>query len=99
MAEVDTILTELLLPTNTPLSMLAVELFNLESQVIRDPAGGPGPKLAAASASGGESSSGTATAIATPEATTFFAGDPLGTQLGSQRILRVSPLTPVSPVC
>ena len=98
-AEVDTILTELLLPTNTPLSMLAVELFNLESQVIRDPAGGPTPKLAAASASGGESSSGTATAIATPEATTFLAGDPLGTQLGSQRILRVSPLTPVSPVC
>jgi hypothetical protein len=98
-AEVDTILTELLLPINTPLSMFAVELFNLESQVIREPAGGPAPKLAAASASGGESSSGTGTAIATPEATTFFAGDPLGTQLGSQRILRVSPLTPVSPVC
>jgi hypothetical protein len=105
-AEVDTILTDLLLPTNTPLSVLAVELFNLESQVIREPAGGggPAPKVEAASTAGGESSSGASTsgasaAVAAPKATSFFQGDPLGDELGSQRILRVSPLTPVSPVC
>jgi hypothetical protein len=29
----------------------------------------------------------------------FVADDPLGEQLGGQRILRVSPLTPVRAVC
>jgi hypothetical protein len=100
-AEVNTFLTDLLLPINTPLSVLAVELFNLESLVIREPAGGggPAPKLEAATTSGSASSSGTATAVAAPRATTFAQSDPLGDALGSQRILRVSLLTPVSPVC
>ena len=97
-SEIDTILTNLLLPANTPLSLLAVELFNLEYLVIPPPAaggGGPAPKVA----SEGEASGGTATAVATSRATTFLQSDPLGDELGSQRILRVSPLTPVAPVC
>jgi len=88
-AEVDTFLTDLLLPTNTPLSVLAVELFNLESQVIPPPTVPPQPKVA----------SSTATAVATAHAAVAAVPDPLGDELGSRRILRVSPLTPVSPVC
>ncbi len=102
-AEVDTILTALLLPANTPLSVLAVELFNLEYQVIRDtsPAPAPAPKALPAGLAALRSSALTATAVATPQAAVNdqVIGDPLGDQLGSQRILRVSPLTPVSPVC
>ncbi len=52
-----------------------------------------------AKASDTRSSSGASAAVATLEAAPFAETDPLGSQLGSQRILRVSPLTPVSPVC
>jgi hypothetical protein len=99
-SEVNTILTDLLLPLNTPLSILAVEVFNLEFQVIRDDAGGPASELQIAATSSGGSASGTAVALDTrATALDQVVGDPLGAQLGSQRILRVSPLTPVSPVC
>jgi hypothetical protein len=100
-AKVDTILADLLLPLNTALSVLAVELFNLEPDVIRDPFVGeaPAPGTQAANASGATSSSGASAAVATLEVAPFVQTDPLGSQLGSQRILRVSPLTPVSPVC
>ncbi len=97
-SEVDTILTGLLLPANTPLSILAVELFNLEYLVIRESAGGPAPKVLEAAPSGSESSTATAVVVDQDVAADQI-GDPLGADLGSQRILRVSPLTAVSPVC
>ena len=75
-AGVDEILTALHLPFNTPLSVLAVELFNKESAVIPQP---PGAAITKAQS------------VALP--------DPLGANLGSQRILRVSPLTPVRAIC
>lgn len=75
-AGVDEILTALHLPLNTPLSVLAVELFNKESAVIPQPPGDSGIQTQS---------------VALP--------DPLGTDLGSQRILRVSPLTPVRDIC
>jgi hypothetical protein len=75
-AGVDEILTALHLPFNTPLSVLAVELFNKESAVIPQP---PGAAITQAQS------------VALP--------DPLGANLGSQRILRVSPLTPVRAIC
>lgn len=103
-SEINTILTDLLLPLNTPLSILAVELFNLEFDVIREAAGGPGgaaPRLASAT-SAGQSTSGTAVAVAAAPsamAQDRIVGDPLGNELGTRRILRVSPLTPVGPIC
>jgi hypothetical protein len=103
-SEINTILTDLLLPLNTPLSILAVELFNLEFDVIRQAAGGQGgtvPKLASAT-SAGQSTSGTAVAVVAAPSTTAqhrIVGDPLGNELGTRRILRVSPLTPVGPIC
>ncbi|MDE3198194.1 MAG: hypothetical protein KGN84_17735 [Acidobacteriota bacterium] len=75
-AAVEKILAGLHLPANTPLSVLAVELFNAESQVIR---GDRKPVL-------------NVQAVAA-------APDPLGAQLGSRRILRTSPLTPVRAIC
>ena len=100
-SEVDTILTNLLLPKNTPLSILAVELFNLEYLVTRDPAGGATSKALPAMLAGTKLASATTTSVATPRATTAdqVIGDPLGDELGSQRILRVSPLTPVAAIC
>jgi hypothetical protein len=102
-AEIDTFLTDLLLPANTPLSVLAVELFNLEYLVIRDTAPAPAPALKAlpAGLAALRSSALATTEVATPRVATEdqVIGDPLGDELGSQRILRVSPLTPVSPVC
>ncbi|WP_201364625.1 hypothetical protein [Dictyobacter formicarum] len=58
--EIERILSELALPLDSPLSVLAVELL---------PGGSTAPR------------------------------DPLGTNLGQQRILRTSPLTPVPAVC
>ena len=75
-ASVDEILALLHLPANTPLSVLAVELFNNESQVIRDD---QQPALEI-------------NAVANVP-------DPLGAELGSRRILRTSPLTPVRAIC
>ncbi|HEY4379411.1 MAG TPA: hypothetical protein VGN01_03635 [Acidobacteriaceae bacterium] len=100
-SEVDAILKKLLLPKNTPLSILAVELFNLEYLVTRDPAGGQVPKALPAALSGTRLAGASATAVATPQTTAAeqVIGDPLGDELGSQRILRVSPLTPVAPIC
>lgn len=63
------------LPANTPTSVLAVELFNSEANVIRQ-------RLNA-----------TATGASVAQQ------DPLGSQLGARRILRVSPLTPVRAIC
>jgi hypothetical protein len=83
-SEVNTILTDLLLPLNTPLSILAVEVFNLEFQVIRDDAGGPASELQIAATSSGGSASGTAVALDTrATALDQVVGDPLGAQLGS----------------
>lgn len=67
------------LPANMPLSVLAVELFNRESLVVRD-------------ADEGQSSS-------VPRSLSVAPFDPLGSDLDSQRILRVSPLTPAREVC
>ena len=102
-SDVDTILAELLLPFNTPLSVLAVELFNREDLVIPEqqvPA--VAPKVAQVQASTG----GSAVSILEPEVEASAVApqaaainDPLGSQLGSQRILRTSPLTPVGPIC
>jgi hypothetical protein len=97
--EVDTLLAELLLPKNTPLSILAVELFNLEDQVIRDLYVGDIPQLQHAGASSGQTGSTTAVATSESVARDQVVRDPLGDELGSQRILRVSPLTRVAPVC
>jgi hypothetical protein len=99
--EVDEILAALMLPFNTPLSVLAVELFNREDLVIdddftTDPIQIVTPKELPAQPAGG-------TAVATAEAVSTRAAvlehDPLGEQLGSQRILRTSPLTPVRNIC
>jgi hypothetical protein len=111
-AAIDDILNLLRLPPNIPLSVLAVELFNREALVIRGdqyfaelaslpdgipqsmvPAGGsqsPSPSAAIAD------SAAAATAV---RMESQAIDDPLGQQLGSQRILRVSPLTPVRVVC
>jgi hypothetical protein len=112
-SEVDGLLKQLYLPANTPLSVLAVELFNREDLVINEQFNAPKiednlPKLLASKKSFAKAPSatavapsGTATAVAAPEAETRAqaAPDPLGEQLGSQRILRVSPLTPVRAIC
>jgi hypothetical protein len=81
-------LTELGLPLNSPLSVLAVEVLpgpfhirNLDRNLGL--VGEANPNFVAASNSGGAS---------TQE-------DPLGTQLGKRRILRTSPLTPVPAIC
>jgi hypothetical protein len=118
--QIDKILAELRLPFNTPLSILAVELFNSESLVIGDQdVYGAGPELdvvnktslskSASSSSAKTKGGGTAAALATPAASAKVStqataaaeviNDPLGQELGSQRILRVSPLTPVRAIC
>jgi len=113
LALIDDILFELRLPGNTPLSVLAVELFNRESLVIRDndfsaevlsgasgsatAVPGQDSPVAAASAAAASGAAVSSTAQASQE--TQVIDDPLGLELGSQRILRVSPLTPVRAVC
>ena len=69
-------LAKLQLPRNTPLSVLAVELFNREAKVMPPPAG---PKV--------------------EDAVIVNQEDPLGTDLGARRVLRVSPLMAVRAVC
>jgi hypothetical protein len=115
-ALVDDILLALRLPINTPLSMLAVELFNRESLVIRGD--DVSAEISATPSLPADSSSPAAapTPMKVPVATPVTAGsvaqaaphlsqnaqainDPLGQELGSQRILRVSPLAPVRAVC
>jgi hypothetical protein len=107
-ALIDDILYELRLPGNTPLSVLAVELFNRESLVISD--GGfsaevlDGTAAAASSAQDSSIPAAGSSPDASPVASqlrqqTLIVNDPLGRELGSQRILRVSPLTPVRAVC
>ena len=63
------------LPANTPTSVLAVELFSAEANVISEDVLARAPGAAIAEQ------------------------DPLGSQLGARRILRVSPLAPVRKVC
>jgi hypothetical protein len=109
---IDDILHLLRLPGNTPLSVLAVELFNRESLVIREdeyvaeiaglPAGVSASMLRQGIAQQAPAPS--AMAASSPSATAIQEDseridDPLGRQLGSQRILRVSPLTAVRTVC
>lgn len=74
-SDVEAWLSRWQLPASTLTSVLAVELFNAEADVMADE---PVGLLGGA-------------AVAQP--------DPLGSQLGTRRILRVSPLTPVRPVC
>jgi len=69
-------LAKLQLSRNTPLSVLAVELFNREAKVIPPPAG---PKA--------------------EDEVIVNQEDPLGTDLGARRVLRVSPLMAVRAVC
>src|ERR1019366_1488191 len=88
-SEVDTLLADLLLPKNTPLSVLAVELFNLEDQVIRQDYVSAVPELQVAGASGSASASSAALATSQAVAQDRIVRDPLGYELGSQRILRV----------
>jgi hypothetical protein len=75
---VQTWLSRWQLPASTPTSVLAVELFNAEADVVPEYlADAAGPPVGAAAVQ----------------------ADPLGSELGARRILRVSPLTPVRPVC
>ena len=111
-AGIDDLLNLLRLPGSTPLSVLAVELFNKESLVIREdgfhaeignlPEGATPPMLGTAAAQ--PATPGSAVAAAAAAATQVspqseVINDPLGQELGAQRILRVSPLTPVRAVC
>lgn len=119
-AQIDKILTEFRLPFNTPLSTLAVELFNSESLVINDqdvyeeaselePFNKASLPKASSRSSAKIKGGGTAAALANPTTSAQVAtgaaaaaeviNDPLGQELGSQRILRVSPLTPVRAIC
>ena len=74
-ATVEALLKQLQLPVDTPVSVLAVELFNNEAAVVP-------PKEE-------------------PQAISpaSVAQDPLGADLGTRRVLRVSPLTAVRAVC
>ena len=110
-SEVDNLLSSLLLPANTPLSVLAVELFNAEDQVINeqfaeiDPATNLQGLLNARGGRGFVTPFDASLAVARPAAMTAATTkavaelDPLGANIGSQRILRVSPLTPVVAIC
>lgn len=108
-ALVDDILNVLRLPGNTPLSVLAVELFNREDLVIREGYGvsaeiaQPPNSLASSTGAASTPQVGSGGAVATQTAALKqedqLINDPLGQGLGSQRILRVSPLAPVRAVC
>jgi hypothetical protein len=85
---VESILTELRLSTLTPLSVLAVELLpgdDLGKTDIRRKANLKSQELEAEYS---------AVAVADQSG-----NDALGSNLGSRRILRTSPLTPVPPIC
>jgi hypothetical protein len=105
---VDAILAQLLLPANTPLSILAVELFNREDLVVTGDGNvlagvdlGDGDEIQKVTPKSARKQSGAVAtmkhSIATPRQDVQH--DPLGTQLGSQRILRTSPLAPVRAIC
>ena len=113
---VDDILALLRLPFNTPVSVLAVELFNREDLVIRSDDTGGNSFLFKGVQSHSVTSGSTlppeaaSSAVATmdrpsiaPHAATTQQSiadiDPLGQDLGSQRILRTSPLAPVRNIC
>jgi hypothetical protein len=94
-AEVDKLLATLRLPPTTSLSVLAVELFNIESQVIQEQV----PKVAVEHGDAPRQvTSGKAEALQA-KATATASADPLGRDLGMQRILRVSPLVAVRATC
>ena len=80
-SEVQTQLRKLGLPPNTPTSVLAVELFNDEANVVRINSDGARDTMEMSQ---------------TPVANM---ADPLGGELGSRRVLRVSPLTSVRQTC
>jgi hypothetical protein len=115
-AQIDDILNALKLPGNTPLSVLAVELFNRESLVIREEnfSAEVLDELAENTTASAQQNSFSSAVLQAPPASeatassedatlaraeTEIINDPLGQALGSQRILRVSPLTPVRVVC
>jgi hypothetical protein len=77
--QVENLLKQLQLPTNTPVSVLAVELFHGEATVVPPIGDVPG-------------------AVEEPMAA-VVQSDPLGVELGARRVLRVSPLTAVRPIC
>jgi hypothetical protein len=111
-AGIDNILATLRLPVNSPLSVLAVELFNSESLVVQQDnvkavIDGHG-ELLSETGRGTQAQAPQSSAVTTAGSTGFAAQasqrtqvlpDPLGNELGMQRILRVSPLTPVRQVC
>jgi len=112
---IDDILHALRLPANAPLSVLAVELFGKEADVIDTYYSEEVPGLPSGASTGLSASllaAGLAAQVSASKAAAvssssnvavqedhFVADDPLGEQLGGQRILRVSPLTPVRAVC
>ncbi len=112
-SEVDNLLSSLFLPANTPLSVLAVELFNAEDQVINDQFAEIDPATnlqGLLNARGGrelvtpiDASVAVAQRSATNTTTTNAIAkvDPLGADIGKhpRRILRASPLTPVAAIC
>jgi hypothetical protein len=111
-AAIDNILATLRLPVNAPLSVLAVELFNGESLVVQQDSAKAviesHGKLPSETGKGtqGRTAQPAAVAASGPTGTVPQASqraqvlpDPLGNELGMQRILRVSPLTPVWQVC
>jgi hypothetical protein len=114
-SDIDDILNLLRLPANAPLSILAVELFNRESLVIRGdqfaaeianrpagispallPAGAVQPPSPSKAVNAVNSNAAVATVIRQENEAI---DDPLGQELGAQRILRVSPLSPVRRTC
>jgi hypothetical protein len=106
---VDATLDHLLLPPNTPLSILAVELFNREDLVITGDgnvfAGVNLKDLGQIDQPTRKSAKTKRSAVATMEQSIAaphqqsIQRDPLGAQLGSQRILRTSPLAAVRAIC
>jgi hypothetical protein len=100
---IDEIVAALRLPPNTPLSVLAVELFNIESLVVGERQQGstalsPGTRGAGSELQVENHIAPNAVAIQA-ESRAQESPDPLGRELGTRRILRVSPLTPVRAIC
>jgi hypothetical protein len=86
--DIESYLSSLSLPLNSPVSVLAVEL--LPGQLNFGNFDRPGPFAGQPARAGAAEPAATAVAVAE---------DPLGTQLGLRRILRTSPLTQVPPIC
>jgi hypothetical protein len=94
-SDINAVLAAFNLPTNTPISVLAVEVFNREGLVIQV---GPVTGLNTKPQAGSSVQSASSSAVAVAEAVATQP-DPLGQDLGIQRIMRVSPLTAVRNVC